>query len=464
MVKKLASVFSFVYVVNLVVLLILLAVSPAIQLSVFQIGELMGLNLVASGVETGLVWLIRQPQLHKIAVLKGKIEGIQNAAPPTHVLLRPDDDLYQLAMAINNLQTHQRRLLETQRHQDAEMSLLLTSLPVGVMVIDRYRKVELANRAMGAFLETTIDEQRHPYTQDIKNYELATLISQAIEARATQQATVTLMAVPTPRTVEATVLYAPSPHNDFFAIVLLYDITEIAAIEKMQRDFLTNASHELKTPVTAITGFAETLLAGAKDDPGTLTKFLGIIQREGARLTDLITDVLSISRIESQTVAAPKLMKVLLADLVDEQFEVMQQSAAGQSIELVNAVDQHAVILADRDKLIEILKNLISNAIKYNRPNGQVRVSYQQTAAQWTLTVADTGIGISQADQTRVFERFYRVDSSRNKQVVTGTGLGLAIVAELVAAMKGQIHLESQRGVGTSFVVTIPQSHATPDR
>nr|WP_252904195.1 HAMP domain-containing sensor histidine kinase [Secundilactobacillus silagei] len=145
-----------------------------------------------------------------------------------------------------------------------------------------------------------------------------------------------------------------------------------------------------------------------------------------------------------------------ISELVDEQISTLQQIAAMKHVTLHNQVPAGQNQQSDEKKLVEIIKNLMSNAIKYNRDGGSVTVTYAATANDWTLKVADTGIGIAQNEQARIFERFYRVDSSRTNQVVSGTGLGLAIVLELVQSLQGQISVESQRGVGSIFTVTFP--------
>lgn len=418
--------------------------------------QLLELNILISMIEVGAFNLAFRHRQQPVTAMTHKVEGMLKDEEPAHILLRKDNDYYELAMAINHLQTHQQKVLRAKTQQGEELRLLLSYLPIGVMVIDRYRKVEMANSAMAEFLQTEIRERRHPYTQDIHQFELVSLISQVFSNKQSQRKVITLPGMPTEKRVEASVIYTSTSEDFFQILVLLYDVTEIYAVEKMQMDFLSNASHELKTPVTAISGFAETLQAGAKDDPETLNQFLGIIQKESKRLTELIQDVLSISRIESQSISQQKLSDVDISELVDEQLSTLQQMASVKHIVLVNQIPAGEVQRTDERKLVEIIKNLVSNAIKYNREDGSVTIDYEATEREWTLKVTDTGIGIAQNEQSRIFERFYRVDSSRTKQVVNGTGLGLAIVLELVQSLQGQISVKSQRGVGSTFSITFP--------
>lgn len=421
-------------------------------------GQILVINLVIALIEMlGAVRILHAREL-KITAMTRKVQGMLRNEEPAHILLKKTDEYYALTMAINQLQTHQQKLLRAKAQQGEELKLLLSYLPIGVMVIDNYRKVELANPAMAELLQTPISSHRHPFVQDIQQFELVALINKVFEDKTTRRQVITLPGMPTEKRVEATVVYTSTSEDFFQILVLLYDITEISTVEQMQMDFLTNASHELKTPVTAINGFAETLLAGAKDDPATLDQFLTIIQQESQQLSELVQDILSLSRIESQSVTQHDLTSVNLADLVDDQLAVLQQLAGVKQVTLRNEVPADSQVTTDQKKLIEVLKNLLSNAIKYNQDAGQVVVTFEQSATSWQLHVKDSGIGISQEDQSRIFQRFYRADDSRTKQVVSGTGLGLAIVAELVAAMNGQISVKSQRGVGSTFTIEMPNN------
>ncbi|GAX08656.1 two-component system sensor histidine kinase [Secundilactobacillus silagincola] len=456
MVKRISLEYLGVLVINMLVFILVAQLLIDQQIVAHVYTQLAMLDLIVSAIEVALFnWLFRYRQ-QPVVAMTHKVEGMLKDEEPAHILLRQDSDYYDLAMAINHLQTHQQKVLRDKAQQGEELRLLLSYLPIGVMVIDRYRKVEMANSAMAEFLQTDISSRRHPYTQDIHQFELVSLIGQVFTNKQSKRKVITLPGMPTEKRVEASVIYTSTSEDFFQILVLLYDVTEIYAVEKMQMDFLSNASHELKTPVTAISGFAETLQAGAKNDPETLDQFLDIIQRESKRLTELIQDVLSISRIESQSISQQKITDVDVSNLVDEQLSTLQQMTSVKHVTLINQVPLGTVQRSDEGKLVEIIKNLVSNAIKYNREDGSVTIDYAVDEQQWTLKVTDTGIGIAQNEQSRIFERFYRVDASRTKQVVNGTGLGLAIVLELVQSLQGQISVESQRGVGSAFSVSFP--------
>lgn len=398
----------------------------------------------------GLRWCDR-----RIEILTSKVVKIREEQAPAHVLLSPHDPFYQLALQINYLQTHQRKAQRQIAEQNQEFATLLDYLPIGVMVIDRYRKVELANPAMEQFLQHQISDRRHVFTQDVGQFELASLINAALTQRKTQHRVLKLPGTPGERTVDVRAIYTATSQDYFQVLVLLYDVTEVYGVEQMQLDFVANASHELKTPVTAISGFAKTLLAGAKDDPARLVEFLKIIDQQSDRLVELIDDVLAISHIESGDHV--ELAPTPVGQQVVSQVDLLTPLAAVNQVTLVNQVPTAFTVKTDPRKIDQILKNVLSNAIKYNRPGGQVTLTLSQATTTWTLRVVDTGIGISPADQLRVFERFYRAETSHSNQRVNGSGLGLAIVRELVRALNGKLDLQSQLNVGTTVTLTFPK-------
>jgi two-component system phosphate regulon sensor histidine kinase PhoR len=324
------------------------------------------------------------------------------------------------------------------------------------MVIDHRRQVQLSNPTMSELLQVSVNSVAHIYTKDIQLYALTKLIEDTITSGDNQRATITLTPAPNTQVVEASTVYIQGNRGQFQIVLILYDITEVYMIEQMQDDFVSNASHELKTPITAIAGFTETLLGGAKDDPETLDQFLHIIADESQRLIDLIQDVLSLSRIRAQNTTKLTLSSVAVRPLITQELAVVQQATDRQHLTINNQVDPDLTVTSDAQKLNQIVKNLLTNAIKYNRPQGSVTIATHVGEQSWSLIIKDTGIGISADDQQRIFERFYRASPSRSQQLVSGTGLGLAIVQELVNAMQGTIEVVSQRGVGTTMTVTLP--------
>ncbi|MDD5692760.1 MAG: ATP-binding protein [Candidatus Omnitrophica bacterium] len=238
-------------------------------------------------------------------------------------------------------------------------------------------------------------------------------------------------------------------------LLVIHDITEIRRLENMRRDFVANVSHELKTPLTSIKGFVETLLEGALDDKENSVNFLKIINNHADRLNTLINDLLDLSHIESKGVALKK-DKFALSILVDEIMPVFRSHAKKKGIEIRNEIPQGLQITADRSKIEQVLVNLINNAIKYNKEKGSVRIYSEPLASGIKVVVEDSGAGIPAKDIPRIFERFYRVDKARSREL-GGTGLGLSIVKHIIELHSGSVGVESTEGLGSKFWFTIPK-------
>ena len=239
------------------------------------------------------------------------------------------------------------------------------------------------------------------------------------------------------------------------AVIVLHDITELRRLERIRRDFVANVSHEFRTPLTAIQGFAETLIGGAIDDPQNRGRFLAIILEHSRRLARLTEDLLRLSQMDSEQLEL-EIRAVNVTQLVETCYETAQRRASDKGLDLSLNVPSHLPdVAADSRRLQEVLQNLLENAIQYTLPGGKIVLSAETRGDEVIFTVADTGIGIPQADQPRIFERFYRVDVARSREA-GGTGLGLSIAKHLVEAHGGRIWLESEVSVGSKFHFSIP--------
>lgn len=239
------------------------------------------------------------------------------------------------------------------------------------------------------------------------------------------------------------------------ALAIVEDITELRRLEQVRTDFAANVSHELKTPLTSIRGFVETLQAGAIDNPEMAHKFLKIIMMETERLTRLINDILSISKLESgnDEVATER---IRLDKKACDVCEMLSIHAQEKQVSINCHLNGEPVyIIGNPDRVEQLLINLTENAIKYNVPGGSVTVQVFSNENEANVTISDTGIGIAEENLPRLFERFYRVDKGRSRQM-GGTGLGLAIVKHIVRSMNGEIEVHSKLGEGTEFLITLP--------
>jgi len=258
------------------------------------------------------------------------------------------------------------------------------------------------------------------------------------------------------------------------ALGVFIDVTRIERLERVRQEFLSNVSHELRTPLTAILAFVETLETGAVEDQESARRFLAIIRKNAARMQDLIDDILELSAIEAGNVQV-RAELVELSPIVTEVVSSLATKASAEEIVLNNAVARGARVFADARRLEQMLTNLVENAIKFNRPKGQVTIRFESGQGVVThalqreptvrdkITVADTGEGIPAQHLERLFERFYRVDRARSREM-GGTGLGLAIVKHLARAHGGEVSVTSELGKGSIFTIELPntQGHQRP--
>lgn len=241
------------------------------------------------------------------------------------------------------------------------------------------------------------------------------------------------------------------------SIINIEDITEKVRLENMRSDFVANVSHELKTPLTSISGFVETLKLNEDIDVATRNRFLGIIESESDRLKRLIDDILLLSFIENKDNVVQESIKIF--EVFKEVYEMTNYSAQSKNINLsYDFSDESLCILSNRDYIKQVFLNLIDNAVKYTGQDGEVHTRVYTKDKSVILRVKDNGVGIPKEDVDRVFERFYRVDKARSRDV-GGTGLGLAITKHIVKSLGGNIELKSELGEGSEFIVTLPQKN-----
>jgi two-component system, OmpR family, phosphate regulon sensor histidine kinase PhoR len=238
------------------------------------------------------------------------------------------------------------------------------------------------------------------------------------------------------------------------AIGMFYDITRLEQLEKTRQEFLSNVSHELRTPLTSILAFVETLEDGAIDDDENKHRFLGVIRNNSERMHRLIDDISELSSIEAGKITIDA-KRINLNSLVNETFMNLSTKAESRHIKLENKVAETAQIFADRFRLEQMLTNLIDNAIKFNSPNGVVTVSLKHNELNNIISVEDTGDGIASEHLSRIFERFYRTDKARSREI-GGTGLGLAIVKHLALLHNGEVSVQSNFGQGSVFTLELP--------
>jgi len=237
--------------------------------------------------------------------------------------------------------------------------------------------------------------------------------------------------------------------------MVVHDITEVRRLEGKRRDFVANVSHELKTPLTAIRGYVETLMEGALDDKKHALEFLGVIHAQSKRLDNIVSDLLKLSSLESYAVEVNK-SEVLLKDLGDSLIAGLDSVFRAKKASVSNTIPAGLAVKADPEKLGQVFVNLLDNAVKFSTENAKVEISAVELPESVKVTVKDSGIGIPQEHLPRVFERFYRADKARSREM-GGTGLGLSIVKHVIDLHGGSVGVESAEGRGSEFWFTLPK-------
>lgn len=403
-----------------------------------------------------VIWLLYEHYhlIYDLQAVTNNMYQSRHKKQITPMLVEPHNTLAPLVNETNHLNETLESLREKAALRQASFDSLIDHLPSGVMVIDSDRNIVLHNESLVGLLGRQQITDGYPYIDVVKTYALSRMIEHTFRHHKSHHKEIQLVQGEESY-VDATVVELQTPRGKQQVLVILYDLTSIRRVEQMQLDFVSNVSHELKTPVTAINGFAETLLDGAKDDPTTNEQFIKIIFDESKRLEQLIQDILALSRLDNHRDSSFKEVKIL--DIVQQAQKLLAQQIAKRHITMHVDVPDNAVIVIDPVKLDQIIKNLLANAIFYNRDHGQVWVRWHDNGQQVQFQVQDTGIGIAADMQKRIFERFYRVDPSRSKNS-GGTGLGLSIVKEITESLGGQVTLHSQLTVGSTFTITLPKS------
>jgi two-component system phosphate regulon sensor histidine kinase PhoR len=367
---------------------------------------------------------------------------------------RSGDVMEALAVSLNRTAARLDRTIRTLTEERNLSSAILGSMVEGVAVVNASERLLFANPGFAEILDLDVPPQSgSALVEVVRQTELLEAVRQVLggDPRVeTEIVTGTLR-----QHFFAVTVAAVSAAETSGAVIVLHDITDLRKLERVRRDFVANVSHEFKTPLTAIQGFAETLLAGAIDDEQNRVRFLEIILEHSQRLARLTDDLLRLSQMDADRLGL-EIRSVGVSQFVESCIETAQRPAAERDLRIsVNLSSRLPDIAADRRRLAEVLQNLLDNAIQYTPPGGQIMLSASANGNEVTFTVSDTGIGIPQTDQPRIFERFYRVDVARSREV-GGTGLGLAIAKHLVEAHGGRIWVASEVGQGSQFHFTVP--------
>ena len=364
------------------------------------------------------------------------------------------DEIAFLGQAINRMSHSLQHQMEMIRKNERRLNSIIESMESGLIMIDATGKVSLANRSFERmFGIPERDLIGRSFKQLTHPYDIRSLITECAEKNIRIRKEIHLY-YPEEKMLEANLAPMWVEKNGVGVVVVFHDLTAIRRLEQLRKDFVANVSHELKTPITSIRGFAETLLDGAMSDQETCREFLRIIHEESLRLERLIGDLLDLTRIESKKMSL-KWEQVAVESLLEKVSKTVKDRILSKGLSFSLEIPSPFEVEVDQDRFRQILLNLLSNSMNYTPHGGCITVRATCDSKEWTLEIRDTGIGIPEEDLPRIFERFYRVDKARSRDS-GGTGLGLAIVKHLVEVHQGKIDVESHVGQGTTFRLTFP--------
>jgi len=394
---------------------------------------------------------IRQP----IEQIRNVTNRLSNQDYDARYTLRSYAEIDDLGGTVNNLAENLNQQTYEIMQNDKRINELLQNLIIGVLLINENREITIVNPRVNEILGVDLyGNVGRDYNELIQSADLVRLIERAIQKGKTQNAEITLY-LQNERIVDVNVVPITGRNTEQSNyIILLYDITEIRRLEKVRTDFVANASHELRTPITALKGFSETLLDGAMDDREVLVEFLNIMHKESTRLDSMVQDILQLSKLE-QKPAPDTSERIEVRPVIEEVVQILNQKADLKDIQCSIFETGNVQATVNQDEFKQVMLNLVGNAISYTPEGGEVKVHLSESEGEAVIQVEDNGIGIPKENQTRIFERFYRVDKARSRNA-GGTGLGLSIVKWMIEGMDGRIELKSEVNKGSIFTIYLP--------
>jgi len=360
------------------------------------------------------------------------------------------DEMGRLGNAFNAMADNVREMMLAISEEKGKLSTVLGTMADGVILTDSRGKILLANKAAEDLLKFNQSAaEGKPLIESVINHKLEDVLKKCLETRTRQLTQIDTAEGRFVRVIAAPLRSGKMPG----ALLLLQDLTEVRSLQTMRREFVGNISHELKTPLAGMKAIVETLIDGAIEDRQTTVDFLNRMNGEVDNMTHLIDELIELSRIETGN-ANLNLMPVDLNFLVRESAERLAPMAERKQINLKTVLTAELpTVPADRDRIQQVISNMIHNAIKFNREKGEVKITTSLSGDSVTVQIADSGAGISKDDLPHIFERFFKADKSRSS---LGSGLGLAIARHIVQAHKGKIWVESQEGKGSVFSFSLP--------
>lgn len=374
---------------------------------------------------------------------------------------QPALELNQLAEALNTMSEQLNRTLSTLSEQRNQQQAVLSSMDEGVLAVDRKERIIHMNRVAGNILDVNHKEVKHELIQQIVRFaNLQEFIKAVLGSQKPLSRDLTLFGQPDKQIQASGRVLHSAEGSSIGALIVLRDVTQLRHLETVRSDFVANVSHELKTPITSIKGFVETLLSDDWNHTSDILRFLEIINQQAGRMNAIIDDLLTLSRLEQKQDRVMK-EETQLVSVLENAIYLCQTQIEKKNILIETACPADLKIAINTPLLEQALVNLIINAVKYSDPDKTVRIAAEKTPGQVVISIKDEGFGIEHQHLDRLFERFYRVDTARSRKM-GGTGLGLSIVKHIVQVHGGTVRVESRLGLGSTFTITLPDAAGHP--
>jgi two-component system, OmpR family, phosphate regulon sensor histidine kinase PhoR len=403
----------------------------------------------------GLVWLLAHRVARRIEVLTGFVDGMLDPAVGRPPLVHSDDELGELARSLSRVTPRIAELVNRLSMELMRREAVLASMTEAVLAVDAQLNVTFCNHSFQQAIGDHGTAEGVPLIRMVRDPDLFRVLKQVVDSGEPVRRRVQLSGREG-RSFEVNA--APLANSTSRgAIAILHDVSPQEHLERVKRDFIANVSHEFRTPLATIRGYAETLLDGGLEDHQNRRKFVEIIQANGIRLNNIAADLLTLSDLEAGR-PEPEPTPIRVSDAVLGAVHAVEPGARLRGLTLHAGYIPDVFILGYGIRFEQALLNLLDNAVKFNRENGEVGVDVERrTEGRIEVSIWDTGVGIPALDLSRIFERFYRVDKARSRQV-GGTGLGLSIVKHAIEQMGGTITVESTVGKGSRFTISLPES------
>jgi two-component system phosphate regulon sensor histidine kinase PhoR len=417
---------------------------------------ILGVLCVLFAVTTLLLWqkwAAPWPQIEQL------VSQIARGERPSTFLINGGPDPQRVGLALETISAHQQELERQIAGRESGTQTILGAMQDGLLVVDARRRITLMNSTFQKLFDLRDPAIDVPLVETVRHATLDQLIAETLE---TGEATRSELSVTDSRThsernIEVSAVPIKRADDEMpGAVVLFHDITELKRLDQIRREFVANVSHELRTPLSILRGYIEVLLDEPETPREELARILSIMERHSKRLQRLVHDLLSLAQLESSQ-ATLELSAVRVDELFNNLIRDWKEKLAAKNLKVIVDLTPEALTLrADGTRLEEVLYNLLDNAVKFSRNNGRIHLRATRRGSDMVLSVADEGLGIGKEHLPRIFERFYRADKARSREL-GGTGLGLAIVKHIAQLHGGWVEADSEQGRGTTIRVVLPE-------